>query len=134
MLPLGATGVVGMMKLWLVSFMLCFLIAESLQGVAQVSWLQSFDLSFDLSLPLMILGGMVLAIASNQRPASPDQDIAAAAEPKQHNDSSTNTTRVEPGPPSSSDSSFLPSAAPPQSHRSQGSISFEIRRRPSPRA
>ncbi len=49
------------MKLWLVCFLLLFGVAETAQWFGQLAW---FD-SVDLSLPLTIVGGVGLAIASN---------------------------------------------------------------------
>ncbi|MGF1516550.1 MAG: hypothetical protein ACFCVB_01925 [Nodosilinea sp.] len=49
------------MKLWLVCFLLLFGFAETAQWLGQLAW---FD-SVELSLPLTIVGGVGLAIASN---------------------------------------------------------------------
>ncbi|WP_187329520.1 hypothetical protein [Halomicronema hongdechloris] len=121
----------------MVSFVLCFLIAESLQGVAQAGWVQSFDLSF----PAMILGGIVLAIASNYRRSPPNQAIAPEAQSHQQDGPGINPAKAKGGEqgqespssaaktPSTQSLSSLPSAVTPPGHRSQGSISFEIHRR-----
>ncbi len=49
------------MKLWIVSFLLLFFAAESAQWLGQLPWLNGLE----LSMPLTILGGVGLAIASN---------------------------------------------------------------------
>lgn len=49
------------MKLWLVCFLLLFGVAETAQWLGQLTW---FD-SVELSLPLTVVGGVGLAIASN---------------------------------------------------------------------
>ncbi|HEY9879958.1 MAG TPA: hypothetical protein V6D29_16000 [Leptolyngbyaceae cyanobacterium] len=51
------------MNLWLVCFFLLFLGAEGLQWIGQVSGLSEVDLSW----PIIVLGGVGLAIASNYR-------------------------------------------------------------------
>ncbi|HEY9735755.1 MAG TPA: hypothetical protein V6D06_05710 [Trichocoleus sp.] len=52
------------MKLWLVCFFVLFWMAEGLQ---EVSWAKSLKLA-ELPLPLVVLGGVALAIAANYRP------------------------------------------------------------------
>ncbi|HSM81697.1 MAG TPA: hypothetical protein VLS96_08425 [Nodosilinea sp.] len=49
-----------MMKLWLVCFVLLFIGAETAQWLGQLPWVSSVE----LSLPLTLLGGVGLAIAS----------------------------------------------------------------------
>lgn len=51
----------GPMKLWLLSFILLFLVAEGIDWLGTAGWLGSLD----LSLPMTVLGGLGLAIASN---------------------------------------------------------------------
>lgn len=49
------------MKLWLVCFLLLFFAVEGWQWLGHALWFQQVD----LSLPLVVTGGMALAIASN---------------------------------------------------------------------
>ena len=49
------------MKLWLVCFLLLFGVAETAQWFGQLAWFGSVE----LSLPLTIVGGVGLAVASN---------------------------------------------------------------------
>jgi hypothetical protein len=51
------------MKLWLVSFLILFFGAEAIQWVLQFHWFSGVE----LSLPVVIIGGIGLAIASNYR-------------------------------------------------------------------
>jgi hypothetical protein len=49
------------MKLWLVCFLMLFLGAETAQWLGKLPWVSSVE----LSLPLTVVGGIGLAIASN---------------------------------------------------------------------
>lgn len=51
------------MKLWLVCFLILFFGAEAVQWFSHLPWVSSVE----LSLPLTIVGGIGLAIASNYR-------------------------------------------------------------------
>lgn len=51
------------MKLWLVCFFILFFGAEAIQWLGHLSWVSNVE----LSLPLTIVGGIGLAIASNYR-------------------------------------------------------------------
>ena len=51
------------MKLWLVCFFILFFGAEAVQWFGHLPWVSSVE----LSLPLTIVGGIALAIASNYR-------------------------------------------------------------------
>jgi hypothetical protein len=51
------------MKLWLVCFLILFFGAEAVQWFGQLPWVSNVE----LSLPLTVLGGIGLAIASNYR-------------------------------------------------------------------
>ncbi|WOD37487.1 hypothetical protein [Nodosilinea sp. E11] len=51
------------MKLWLVCFLVLFFGAEAAQWLGQVPWISHVE----LSLPLTVVGGIGLAIASNYR-------------------------------------------------------------------
>lgn len=51
------------MKLWLVCFLILFFGAEAVQWFGHLPWVSSVE----LSLPLTVLGGIGLAIASNYR-------------------------------------------------------------------
>ncbi|WP_194026721.1 hypothetical protein [Nodosilinea sp. LEGE 07298] len=101
------------MKLWLVCFLILFFGAETAQWLGQLPWVSSIE----LSLPLTVVGGIGLAIASNYRHWSSRSAIAVKSEP----------------PP-------LPTAAPPPStevaapapapnlNRKPSTISFEIKK------
>ncbi|HEY9873119.1 MAG TPA: hypothetical protein V6D12_06770 [Candidatus Obscuribacterales bacterium] len=108
------------MKVWLASFLLLFAIAELYQ------WMKHFT----LPLPVYILGGAFLAIASNyERRAS--FPFARADEQSTVIPNPTPGTPVMPlaNPPSSSPISQYPSAPQPQQSHP---ISFTIRRKEEP--
>ena len=109
------------MKLWLACFFLLFFTVEGLQ------WLGTFDwLAVDqLPLPLMIAGGVSLAIASNRsHHQQPKPDLPKPIESRQTEPKPTDSTYQPPLP-----SPFV--SPPPEGTRSPSkrSISFEIRRR-----
>jgi len=51
------------MKLWLVSFLILFFGAEAIQWILQFHWFSGVE----LSLPVVVMGGIGLAVASNYR-------------------------------------------------------------------
>lgn len=101
------------MKLWLVCFLILFFGAEAAQWLGQLPWVGSAE----LSLPLTVVGGIGLAIASNYRswatfstpPAKPETAIKPVPPPP------TSTTVTAP----------LPSS---QASRKGDTISFEIKK------
>ena len=94
------------MKLWLVCFLIQFLGAEAAQWLGQLPWMASLE----LSLPLTVMGGVGLAIASNYRHGSRVDPLPPTPEPP---------TLPPPCP--------TPEPAPKVSRRAD-TISFEIKR------
>ncbi|MGB3137791.1 MAG: hypothetical protein WBG38_14360 [Nodosilinea sp.] len=96
------------MKLWLVCFLILFFGAETVQWLGHLPWLSS-----GLSLPLVVLGGAGLAIASNYRywlsasiSNQPDYPLPTAPSP----------------------GTGAASAPPPKTSRKGDTISFEIKK------
>jgi hypothetical protein len=101
------------MKLWLTAFTVLFAIAELYQWLTNAAWTQQFD----LPLPMMMLAGAGLAIASNydkrvslpwrsnhsaanSMPASPSADSAATPESSVSPPLSQVAAMPKPTPPS----------------------------------
>ena len=111
------------MKLWLVSFLILFFGAEAVQWVLQFHWFSGVE----LSLPVVVMGGIGLAIASNYRQFQalgllpeffPNPELPSPTEP-------ATTTSREATPPQPAET---PAAAATDSRTKEDSISFEIRK------
>ncbi|MGB3199970.1 MAG: hypothetical protein WBA99_03655 [Nodosilinea sp.] len=101
------------MKLWLVSFLILFFGAEMAQWLGHLPGLGRIE----LSLPLTVLGGIGLAIASNYRPwpsLDPNADTAKSVP--------LPTATPSPSPPAAA------SPPPRVSRKATDTISFEIKR------
>ncbi|MGG6238127.1 hypothetical protein ACQ4N7_05760 [Nodosilinea sp. AN01ver1] len=101
------------MKLWLVCFLILFFGAETAQWLGQLPWVGSAE----LSLPLTVVGGIGLAVASNYRHWPGLGAIAAKAEAPPLPTASP--------PPSTTVAASVP---PPKGSRRTNSISFEIKK------
>lgn len=101
------------MKLWLVCFLILFLGAETAQWLGQLPWVSSVA----LSLPLTVVGGIGLAIASNYATlfGRPWPSLGASA------------ARPDLLPPPEAPPVEAP-IVDPQTTRKGDSISFEIRK------
>lgn len=111
------------MKLWLVSFLILFFGAEAVQWVLQFHWFSGVE----LSLPVVVMGGIGLAIVSNYRQFQalgllpeifPNPELPSPTEP-----STTTSTSREATPPQPTET---PAAATTNSSKKENSISFEI--------
>lgn len=111
------------MKLWLVSFLILFFGAEAVQWVLQFHWFSEVE----LSLPVVVMGGIGLAIASNYRQFQalgllpeffPHPELPSPREP-----STTISTEATLSQPVET-----PAAATTNSRTKENSISFEIRK------
>jgi hypothetical protein len=111
------------MKLWLVSFLILFFGAEAVQWVLQFHWFSGVE----LSLPVVVMGGIGLAIASNYRQFQalgllpeifPNRELPST--PKPSAPTSTESTLPQPVE--------TPAAATTNSRTTENSISFEIRK------
>lgn len=100
------------MKLWLVCFFLVFFSIEGLQWMTQFSWWQGAE----LSLPMAVGGGALLAIVSNYRFWQVAQRLPPATD---HSATSRLPTTSALAP-----TSPTPASTP----KKQRSISFEIRK------
>jgi hypothetical protein len=101
------------MKLWLVCFLILFLGAEAAQWLGQLPWIGGVE----LSLPLTVMGGVGLAIASNYRHGSRVDPLPPPPEP-----SPLPSIMPPPSPPAE------PPVPSPQASRRADTISFEIKR------
>ncbi|MBD2111142.1 MULTISPECIES: hypothetical protein [Cyanophyceae] len=102
------------MKLWLICFLILFFGAEAVQWFVQLPWVSSVE----LSLPLTVLGGIGLAIASNYRSWPTFAPLPTkSAEPPLPN----------PTPPPTS---TVTAPVNPKLSRKPDTISFEIKRSP----
>lgn len=110
------------MKLWLVCFILLFSAAKGLQWLGQFSWVSGAE----LSLPLVIVGGLGLAIASN---ASTWKALGLLAAPPARPDAAARPPVVTASPPVNPPS---PSPVSPNALKEiakpAASISFDIRK------
>lgn len=78
------------MRLWLVCFVLLFGIAQFYQWLTHLTWFAQVDLEhFDLPVPVFIMAGVLLAIASNydkessfpfSLPTNPASDSGSSAD------------------------------------------------------
>jgi len=111
------------MKLWLVSFLVLFFGAEAIQWFAHLHWFSGVE----LSLPVVVIGGIGLAIASNYRQFQalgllpemfPNRELPSTPEP-------STATATEAAPPPVEET---PAAATTNSRTKENSISFEIRK------
>lgn len=98
------------MKLWLVCFLILFFGAEAVQWFGQLPWVSRVE----LSLPLTVLGGIGLAIASNYRNWPTSAPPAAPPEP--------------PPLPSPTPQPGSAAATPAKVSRKADTISFEIKK------
>lgn len=101
------------MKLWLVCFLILFLGAEAAQWLGQLPWMASIE----LSLPLTVIGGIGLAIASNYRHWPRLGPLPPSPEP-----SPLPSTLSPPSPTAE------PPVPAPKASRKADTISFEIKR------
>lgn len=111
------------MKLWLVCFLILFFGAEAFQWLGEVPWVSSVE----LSLPLTVLGGIGLAIASNHRQWI---DLTALVNDRTQGAIAPNLDLLDP------DNAPLAAVQPPepkaksaQPSQKPNSISFEIKKR-----
>ncbi len=118
------------MKVWATSFIVLFGLVELYQ------WVQHLHFGVDLPLPVFILGGAALAIASNydKRAGLPFgfkpevSERAIANQPTQALQSSTASSVVFNNSQPTQKPELPPLNTPPQSPQPQKPISFTIRR------
>ncbi|WP_035986130.1 hypothetical protein [Leptolyngbya sp. KIOST-1] len=95
------------MKLWLVCFLILFFGAETAQWLGHLPWVGGLQ----LSLPLTVIGGVGLAIASNYRRWP-----------------SLGTLPAKPEPPPAPNPPVPPASPRPTPRRKADTISFEIKK------
>ncbi len=100
------------MNLWLVCFFILFFGAETAQWLGQLPWLGSME----LSLPLTVVGGIGLAIASNYR------NWSTADPGRPPTETPLPPVAAPPSPPAN-----IAPVPPPVSRRTD-TISFEIKK------